>query len=329
MRKRLLCSLLCAALALSLASCAAPAGAGASSAGPAPGDSSGAVSSQGQSVTFTDDLGREVTLSSPKRVAALIGSFADVWCLAGGKDTLVAAADDSWTQFDLGLGEEVKNLGAVKTPSQEILLAADPDFVIGSTKTAADVELMDLMDELGIPAACFDISSYEDYLRMLDICTQLTGDTQAYEEHGAAVQKQIDAARARADGSAPTVLYVRATGSSCKVKNSENTVLGEMLADLGCVNIADSETSLLESLSMETILACDPEYIFVVLQGSDPTDAEITLQNALLSDPAWNSLTAVKEGRLYYMDQQLYNVKPNARWGEAYEKLADILYPEE
>ena len=329
MRKRLLCSLLCAALALSLASCAAPAGAGASSAGPAPGDSSGAVSSQGQSVTFTDDLGREVTLSSPKRVAALIGSFADVWCLAGGKDTLVAAADDSWTQFDLGLGEEVKNLGAVKTPSQEILLAADPDFVIGSTKTAADVVLMDLMDELGIPAACFDISSYEDYLRMLDICTQLTGDTQAYEEHGAAVQKQIDAARARADGSAPTVLYVRATGSSCKVKNSENTVLGEMLADLGCVNIADSETSLLESLSMETILACDPEYIFVVLQGSDPTDAEITLQNALLSDPAWNSLTAVKEGRLYYMDQQLYNVKPNARWGEAYEKLADILYPEE
>ena len=328
MRKKLIASLLCAALALSLAGCAAPAQTGASSAGSVPGSAS-QEASDGQSVTFTDDLGRQVTLSSPKRVAALIGSFADVWCLAGGKDSLVAAADDSWTQFDLGLGEQVKNLGAVKTPSQETLLAADPDFVIGSTKTAADVELMDLMDELGIPAACFDISSYEDYLRLLDICTQLTGDTQAYEEHGTAVQEQIDAARNRVDGSAPTVLYVRATGSSCKVKNSQNTVLGEMLADLGCVNIADSQTSLLESLSMETILACDPDCIFVVLQGSDPTDAQITLENALLSDPAWNSLTAVKEGRLYYMDQQLYNVKPNARWGEAYEKLADILYPEE
>ena len=189
-------------------------------------------------------------------------------------------------------------------------------------------QVIGMLSDLGIPAACFDISSYEDYLRMLDICTQLTGDAEAYEQHGTAVQEQIDAARSRADGSNPTVLYVRSTGSSCKVKNSENTVLGEMLSDLGCVNIADSETSLLESLSMETILACDPEYIFVVLQGSDPTDAEITLQNALLSDPAWNSLTAVKEGRLYYMDQQLYNVKPNARWGEAYEKLADILYPE-
>lgn len=321
----LLSALLAAALALSLCACS-PAQSGSASQS----QSASSGDAAGESVTFTDDLGRTVTLPArPERVAALIGSFADMWCLAGGRDTLVAAADDSWTQFDLGLGEEVKNLGAVKTPSQETLLAADPDFVIGSTKTAADVELMDLMDQLGIPAACFDVSSYQDYLRMLDICTQLTGDTQAYEAHGTAVREQIDAARARADGSSPTVLYIRSTGASCKVKNSENTVLGEMLQDLGCVNIADSQTSLLENLSMETILAADPQYIFVVLQGSDQTDAQLTLQNALLSNPAWESLTAVREGRLYYMDQQLYNVKPNARWGEAYEKLADILYPGE
>ena len=44
------------------------------------------------------------------------------------------------------------------------------------------------------------------------------------------------------------MLYLRASGSSCKVKNSENSVLGEMLADLGCTNIADSDESLLENL---------------------------------------------------------------------------------
>ena len=52
-------------------------------------------SADARAVTFTDALGRTVTVESPKRVAALIGSFADVWCLAGGKDTLVAAADDT------------------------------------------------------------------------------------------------------------------------------------------------------------------------------------------------------------------------------------------
>ena len=36
----------------------------------------------------------------------------------------------------------------------------------------------------------------------------------------------------------------------------------------------------------------------------------------------------VREGRLYFMDKNLYNLKPNHRWGESYEILADILYGE-
>ena len=131
----------------------------------------------------------------------------------------------------------------------------------------------------------------------------------------------------RADGSQPTVLYVRSTGSSCKVKNSKNSVLGEMLADLGCVNVADSQTSLLEQLSLEVILEQDPDFIFAVLQGADPTVAQERLEKTLLSNPAWQTLTAVREGRFHILDNQLYNLKPNERWGDAYEQLAEILYP--
>lgn len=188
-------------------------------------------------VTFTDDLGRQVTVpAAPQRAAALIGSFADVWCLAGGQETLVAAAEDSWTQFELELDESVTNLGEVKTPNVEALLAANPDFVLGSAKTAADVELMDLLEELGISVAYFDISSFGDYLRMLDICTQLTGCPDNYQLYGARVEAQVEVARGRAQDPGPRVLYIRATGSSCKVKNSQNTVLGEMLATC-CVNL--------------------------------------------------------------------------------------------
>ena len=104
-------------------------------------------------------------------------------------------------------------------------------------------------------------------------------------------------------------------------------MLGEMLADLGCVNVADQDGTLLENLSLEAIIAADPDYIFAVLQGSDPTDAQKTLESTLLSNPAWGQLRAVQEGRFYTMDHALYNLKPNARWGEAYETLADILYP--
>ena len=44
-------------------------------------------------------------------------------------------------------------------------------------------------------------------------------------------------------------------------------------------------------------------------------------------NPAWSALRAVREGRFHTLDHTLYNVKPNARWGEANEQLADILYP--
>ena len=312
--KKLISALLAAAMLLSLAAC---------------GEAAAAPTGSADTYVFTDDLGREVTAPAhPQRVAAMIGSFADVWCLAGGKDTLVAAADDSWTSFDLGLGEDVVNLGAIKEPSLEALIAAEPDLILASCNTAANLELQDTFEAAGMCVAYFDVQTLDDYLNMLGICTALTGCEENYAEYGEVVRAQADAAIARQTGEAPTVLCIRATGVSCKVKGSRDFVLGEMLADLGCVNIADSDESLLEDLSLEAIIAAEPDYIFVVLQGSDPTDAMETLEQTLLQNPAWSELQAVREGRFYTLEHELYNLKPNARWGEAYEKLADILYPD-
>lgn len=280
-----------------------------------------------QTVSFLDALGRSVAVERPERVAALIGSFADIWCLAGGQETLAAAADDAWTSFDLGLSGDVVNLGGVKEPNLELLLSVQPDLVLASCNTEADVELLDAFEQAGIPAAYFDIQSFDDYLQMLKLCTQLTGCPENYDLYGLQVQQQVEAALARQNGEAPRILCMRATGSSCKVKGSTDFLLGEMLASLGCVNVADG-SSLLEDLSLEAIIAADPDYIFAVLQGADPARAQATLESTLLENPAWNSLRAVQEGRFYTLDHALYNLKPNARWGEAYEKLAQILYPE-
>ena len=281
-----------------------------------------------EAVTFTDDMGREVTVENLQRVVCLISSFSDIWCLAGGADQIVAATDATWKYFDLPLREDVVNLGPAKDVNMEQLIACEPDFVLASCGTDRNVELEATLDEMGINTAYFNVDNFEDYLRVLDICTQLTGHKENYKTYGTDVKKQVEEVRKRVDGRKPSVLYVRATGSSCKVKNSEESVLGEMLADLGCVNIADQDNRLLEQLSVEKIIEQDPDYIFVVIQGTDPTDAEMILESTLLSNPAWETLTAVKEGRYYVMDPNLYNMKPNARWGEAYEKLADILYPE-
>lgn len=332
MKQLTLCWAAAAALCLLLL-----AGCGAASSGPASsaGGASAAATApadSGAACTFTDDLGREVTLeAAPRRVAALTGSYADIWCTAGGRDTLVASASDAWTDFDLGLGEEVANIGGAMGVSVEELLAAAPDLVLASTNIPSNQEMLPALEMAGVDVAFFSVNTFEDYLRMLEICTGLTGSPEAYQTYGEAVAEEIEAARARAaaaleEQGPEKVLYIRAAASVIKPKGSSGTVLGEMLADLGCINIADQDQSLLEDLSMEAILAADPDKILIVLQGADPEPAKAQLEGEVLSNPAWQQLTAVREGRVYYMDKDLYHLKPNARWGEAYDHLVEILY---
>lgn len=332
MKQLTLCRAAAAALCLLLL-----AGCGAASSGPASsaGGASAAATApadSGAACTFTDDLGREVTLeAAPRRVAALTGSYADIWCTAGGRDTLVASASDAWTDFDLGLGEEVANIGGAMGVSVEELLAAAPDLVLASTNIPSNQEMLPALEAAGVDVAFFSVDTFEDYLRMLEICTGLTGSPEAYQTYGETVAEEIEAARARAaaaleEQGPEKVLYIRAAASVVKPKGSSGTVLGEMLADLGCINIADQDQSLLEDLSMEAILAADPDKILIVLQGADPEPAKAQLEGEVLSNPAWQQLTAVREGRVYYMDKDLYHLKPNARWGEAYDHLVEILY---
>lgn len=279
-------------------------------------------------VNFTDALGREVSVQkNPERVAALLGSFADVWILAGGE--LCATAEDAWEDFGLDLGNAV-NIGGAHSPSLELLISADPDLVIASASTASNVEMKETLEAMGITVAYFDVDNFEDYLNMLNICTDITERKDLYEQNGLAIKSQIDNIKAQyAEANIPDtqrkVLLLRAASSFVKAKGSHGTILGEMLSDMGCINIADSNTGLLENLSVEAIIREEPHHIFVVTMGNDTEAARQSLENMMKENPAWNTLDAVKNGRLHVMDKTLFNLKPNDRWAESYEILYEKL----
>lgn len=281
-----------------------------------------------ETVTFTDALGRTVTVGkNPERVASLLGSFADVWVLAGG--SLCAAPEDAWDDFGLEL-EDAVNLGGAHSPSLELLLSADPDFVLASASTASNVEMREALEAANITVAYFDVDNFYDYLDMLSICTDITGRKDLYEQNGLQLKGQIEDIKnqyAAADISRQerTVLLIRTSVSTIKVKGSEGTVLGEMLADMGCINIADSDASLLENLSAEAVIRQNPHHIFVVTMGSDTEGAKASLDNMIAENPAWNTLEAIQAGRIYMMDKTLFNLKPNDRWAESYRTLYETL----
>ena len=68
--KRIFCALLCGVFLMTLSAC------GGGKEGPTEAEPPAETSEE--AIAFTDDLDREVTLEKPSRVAALIGSFADV-----------------------------------------------------------------------------------------------------------------------------------------------------------------------------------------------------------------------------------------------------------
>ena len=286
---------------------------------------------QSDVVSFTDDLGRVVEVENPERVACLIGSFAEMWQLAGGE--VCATADDAWDDMGLELAEDTVNLGNTHHISVENLLASNPDFIIASSTGKANLEIKDTLEASKIPTAYFEVSGVEDYLRVLKVFTDITGREDLYEKHGVEVQKQIDAVleknKERLQGKEGlSILLLRVTATTVYAKSNEGTVLGEMLDALGCINIADLDESLLENVSLEHILQMDPDYIFTVQMGSDTDGVQKHLESLFAEDSAWSKLTAVKENRWYHMDKRLYNLKPNARWGEAYEGLEEILAEE-
>jgi iron complex transport system substrate-binding protein len=70
----------------------------------------------------------------------------------------------------------------------------------------------------------------------------------------------------------------------------------------------------------------DPDVILVTTMG----DAEEIRDRALkdfTESEAWKSLRAVREGRLYFLPNDLFLYKPNSRFPEAFAALADRLYP--
>ena len=312
------------AAAMILLSACAPGGGEASTSAPTTSSAGAEQSAQG-TCTFTDSLGNTVELEQPpKRVAALLGSYAETWLLAGGE--VVAVAQDAYDERGLELPEDTVNLGANQQPDLEALFAAEPDLVLLTPDLDGQMGLRDSLEAAGIPAAWFKVETFDDYLNMLKICTDLTGRSDLYQKNGLDIQSEIDAAIASVpEGEAPTVLLLRAYSSGVRAKNSDN-IAGAILKDLGAANIADSDSGLLEDLQMESILAADPEFIFVTTMGASQEAALESLDELLHSDPAWQTLTAVKEDRVEVLPKDLFHYKPNARWGESYQMLAELMY---
>lgn len=288
------------------------------------------LSNAGPYYTFQDDAGNMVTLDEkPENVAVLFSSFADIWKTAGGKVSITVgeSVERGFADADAVLVDS----GAGKTINQELLLESRPDLVVCTADLSEQVKAAETMRQAGIPAAVFHVEEFSDYLRVLKICTDICETPEIYETCGAGVQdeiRQVLDAIPQNSGQEKKILFVRAGSkySATKAKTAADNFVCVMLKELGTYNIAENAPVLLDGLSFEEILSAQPDYIFISTMGDE--EAAKAYMKSVLAEETWQSLEAVQKGNYTYLPKDLFQYKPNARWGEAYRYLYGVLYGE-
>lgn len=281
-----------------------------------------------ENVVFTDEWGKEVTINkNPQRVVVLQNSLMEIWDWAGG--TVVGRVEESTDKIvENAMSAEV--VGTVGTPSLEKILSLQPDLVIVAGSYTAQRDIIPSLEQNKIQTINLDNDLLEDYYKTVRLFTAITGREDLYDNHVNDIQKKVDGIvlKAPKDKNYKAVIMF-ATAKGITVRDS-NTMVGEMLKDLNVVNISDSANSDADTkiFSMEKIIQEDPDFIFVQTMGSDLEKINERLKSDALENPAWSSLTAVKEDRYIVLPKDLYLYKPNHRYPEAYEVLAKMIYPE-
>lgn len=314
-------------LALCLGGCAAS--------GERPTSDDAAAQSDGAAThEFVDDLGTTVSVADPQRVVAAMGSFARMWELAGGE--LVGASDDAFSNYAIE-SDGASSVGDFSDPSLEAIIALDPDFAIMTAGTggrggaSSQEALRDALESSGIEAAYFNVSTFDDYARVMQEFCVITGRDDLYAQHVEEVRDRIEGVIAEADAllesghASPRVLLATSYSGGIRVQDS-SSMTGAMLKDLGATNIADENPSLLSDFSIEAAIEADPDCIVLIPMGDDAQAAERNLQSWILDNPAWESMQAVKAGNVTLLDAEGFLYKPNEKWDESYRTLFEVVY---
>ena len=72
----------------------------------------------------------------------------------------------------------------------------------------------------------------------------------------------------------------------------------------------------------------DPDYVLVTTMISSNEEARRTVEEQFASNPAWQSVNAITEGRVIYLPQEYYLYNAGPYYVDAIKYMAQSIYPE-
>jgi iron complex transport system substrate-binding protein len=269
-------------------------------------------------VTVRDDLGRNVTVAKqPARIVSLAPALTETLFAVGAGPQLVAVTNTDTFPPEV---KRLPNVGgfAPETISLEILVAQQPDLVLAGGRFQRPV--VEALARLGIATVVIDPDSLDEVEKAILLVGRLTG----HEATSVAVVDDFRRRRAvvRRQGTAippanrRRVLYV--LWDEPLQTAGPKTFVDEMIVEAGGVNVFGDVAAQYPSVSDEAVLARDPDVILA------PDHGGAKLRDRLARRPGWDPLTAVKEGRILTIDEDLLH-RPGPRIIEGLERIAVLM----
>ena len=248
-------------------------------------------------LTIVDQAGREVTVTKDPQSIALCYRVVIRFLLSldqGDKITGIGKSEPFLEKLQPSLAD-CADVGK-GVADIEALAELKPDVFFHK---ASDVETLESVEKIGVPAVGIDVETPEAMIAALDIMGKVCGAeakaTQLIEYYKGSVAKAEKLTAAIPDEKKKTAIVM---GTSIGKVADGSMLQGGMLERAGAVNCAADlqATELWPTAGTEQIFKWNPEYIFITGSESAVYDAD-----DLYNDKAWSEVRAVKDRHVYVM----------------------------
>lgn len=244
-------------------------------------------------IVVRDDAGTEVRLKQPaQRIIALAPHIAETLFAAGAGERLVGTVD--YSDYPEA-AKKVPRVGSYARLDMEAVLALKPDLVIAwqSGNSPAHVEKL---KQLGLPVFITQPDRIEDIARDLDRYGLLLGNPEGARAADA-FRARLASLRAQYAGR-PKVRVFYQVWRDPLTTVAGKQIIGDVIRLCGGENVFASLDQMAPNVSVEAVLAANPEAI--VASGMGDARPE------WLDDwKRWPQLTAVARDNLFYVPPDL------------------------
>ena len=274
---------------------------------------------------LTDAANSQVSLAKkPERVVSLSPSYLGMIEAVGGK--IVGRATSRVGTVPQSMAA-VPEVGFVYNVNMESLLALRPDLVLAGKNHHE--KFLPLLKSNNVPVIVLDAKTYDEIKHTVTVLGDVYGTMDKAAAENAFLDEQIAKVKAKLPKERKRVVIMHATASSVTVEGSRS-IAGCVSDILGFENVAAAALkgkSEKTPYSMESLVHQNPDVIFITSMGK-ADEIENRLRLDFKNNPAWNSLQAVQQGKVYVLPEQLFLINPGLRYPEAVKYMAQRIYPE-